>query len=295
MVDKSPIFYLSTGEDMLMLGGDGPYRIVAGGLSGFETPSTRIKYTRRSRLPGAYVTGAHVEPRHLRIRFEIDGDGEKEVHRRRLLSFLVPGKRGLLTAVRGLTVRRIAYYPEGEVIIQEETRFSPVTVTLSLFCPEPYFRGETVTYPFSGRAEGLLTFPLTFTAESGITAGVAGGEREAIISNEGDAAMGICAVVTVSAADGAETFAAVNPTLTLAGVGSMKIEASLSDGDTLTVSTEEGEKCVRINGVLYMRYTAGSRFFALPPGKGTLTLTWERLEGGRVDALVTATPRYYGI
>ncbi|MBO5649446.1 MAG: phage tail family protein [Clostridia bacterium] len=293
---------LRLGEREIRIGGaaiDTPYKLLAGGMEGFEASESVVETMEHALRDGSSVMSRRLSGRDLVITFEVADYADTERYKAELLSFFDPSADGVLTVLRTspagvVTERRIGCVLCGRVSMVQETLFSYLRVRVPLFCPDPYFVSGVRRVSFSVRAEPHLTFPLTVTKESGLTVGRWVPAETLVIENNGDAPTGF--VFTLEGRDAAPGDPCIlyHPYLRREEDGAyVGLLLGMTSGDRAELSTVPGDKYVRFNGERCMRFARESAFFSLLRGKNTLTLGARSIYGLPV-ASVSFYERYFG-
>lgn len=287
------VLSLRLGERVIVIGGDAPYQLLMGGAEGLEAAEAVPDFRENAQLDGSYLAGCRVSGRDITLQFEIADYEKREEHRRALISFFAPGADGELTVTRGSVVRSIGCRLRGRVQFLQETVHHYIRVRVPLYCADPYFCGAWETAVLKKGAAALMTFPLTMTAFSGVTAGVTVTEDCLSLDNRGDTETGFLLTLAIS---GDEDARMAGPCVMRDGDKSayVKVLTTLTAGDILQISTVPGRKSVYKNGEPCMLFSRGSRFFALPCGTSTLRITADHVVGD-IQASAAFRPRYYGV
>ena len=186
--------------------------------------------------------------------------GNVEQNRIRLYRFFTPKQYVRLHYRNGS--RNV--YTEGMIETHECNQFeNPVVAQISIICPQPFWIGaEEIVKNISG-VVSMFYFPFAIAAE-GVAMSSLTGEEYALLQNNGDEPAGF--IATVYARDDV-----VNPVIYNAITNeAIGINGTLEKGHTLTISTNTGNKRIKItdpNGlernVLYLKR---GNWFTLAPG-----------------------------
>jgi len=239
----------------------GEFRLLS--ASGLEAAEYELVIVGGS-TDGSYVAGARFGPR--KITLELEPAGDAEASHAALISALSPKNSGTLTVTRRNVTRKIAFVPCSAEFLQPDI-FTPAKIVLTLLCPDPFFTDPDDTVVSFRKTAPLLTFPFNSFAGCGISSGIWRISDTAIITNTGDADIGI--VCTIRAVGGT----VVNPSVELEGAGFVKLYTVLDDGSVLSINTRRGEKSVYINGENRFIFDRCSVFFQLPPGENKITIS----------------------
>lgn len=277
-----------------------PYRLLASGISGTEGADTALQITDYAQLDGGSVTSARVPGRELHLTFEIADHENREVLRDALISFFKPFADGVLTVSRrgnGLAPnhdRSIGCRLGGSVRMIQESMVDFIRVSVPLYCPDPYFYAESEPCVVAKKGEALLTFPLTLTEESGVTAGVLHTAKTLSVCNDGDTDTGFLLHITAVQQTPGEGAMFEHPCVTHLESGSyIRILDTLECDETLTICTLPGAKYILKNGERMMRFDRGSTFFTLMPGENTLVLS-SGVYLGNMEAVLSWRTRHLG-
>lgn len=163
-------------------------------------------------------------------------EGNVEQNRIRLYNFFTPEHTVRLYYKNG--TRNV--YTEGTVETHECDQFSsPVVAQISIICPSPFWLGaQEIVKNISG-VVSMFSFPFSIAA-SGMEMSSLTGEKYALLRNDGDEPAGF--IATVYARENV-----INPViynaLTNEAIG---ITGTLEKGSTLTISTNIGNKRIKI-------------------------------------------------
>ena len=234
---------VGVGENRLVFSPESPFGILAGGLSGFDGLEVQLRAESTAGGRGCWVTGQHLLPRKMKIRFEIAARNVEEdgALRERIRRVAVPGRECEIAVETGECFRGITAKVT-EVRFERDTVLDLTVAELSFLAPEPFFMGaDAVRGTVSSGAEG------------------------SVAENEGEVPCG--AVFTLCAQGGT----VVNPSVSC-GERKVRVERELNDGDVLTIDTRWGRKAVRINGEVCLHFDWRSSFFSLEVGENTVTV-----------------------
>lgn len=229
--------------------------------AGFGPVDANVTTSPRGMSSGDKINSTRRGKRNAVLYVTIDGYNV-ERDRIRLYDFFTPEHEVRLYYKNG--IRNV--YTEGTVETHECDQFaSPVVAQISIICPSPFWLGaEEIIKNISG-VVNMFSFPFSAPAE-GVEMSSLTGEEYALLRNNGNETTGF--VITVYARDDV-----VNPViynaLTNEAIG---IDGTLEKGSTLTISTVDGNKRIKIadtsgaeKNVLYLK-RKGSTWLKLAPG-----------------------------
>ena len=204
--------------------------------SGFAAADFDVKLSSGGASDGGYISTARLGSRTLDLKFDFGGSNAESV-RQSLIGFFSPGKPLTVTAQRGGIVRTI----EGRASdfdITESNRHAPSVASLSVLCPDPFFKAADSVYVSAAVVTPRFRLPCHLPAVLGIQSGT--GELE--IFNSGDTYADMVAEL-------AAAFPVTAPYILNRTNGKMiKVNASLSGGSVLTISTVRRAKTAAVNG-----------------------------------------------
>ncbi|MBP3379154.1 MAG: phage tail family protein [Clostridia bacterium] len=285
MTDTYKIIY-SCGGKSFEISPDSPVKLLAGGLSGFDSTGFEVKITPYASLFGGYASTRRLAERELSITAEIDRLCSNGL-RREIMSMLDPQKEGELDVTLFGVHRKISVIPCGTPTFERATLGDHVIMTLHFIAPAVFFSDISKKRAEYYCAMPLLTFPMNFTAEGGVTTGLYGKTDHATLDNSGDTECGIAAIIV---ANGGQV---VSPTVSL-GEKFIRCPFILEDGDVLAIDTRPAMKNIYLNGERCFIFDRNSTFFTLPSGESVVNITAE--SGGEyIDARVEYAPLYFGV
>lgn len=228
--------------------------------AGFGPVAANVATSPRGMSSGDKINSTRRGKRNAVLYVTIEGNVEQ--NRIRLYNFFTPERTVRLYYKNG--TRNV--YTEGTVETHECDQFaSPVVAQISIICPSPFWLGaEEIIKNISG-VVSMFSFPFSLPA-AGVEMSSLTGEKYAVLHNDGDEAAGF--IATVYARDDI-----INPViynaLTNEAIG---ITGTLEKGSTLTISTVDGNKRIKIanssgaeRNVLYLK-RQGSAWLKLAPG-----------------------------
>ncbi len=261
-------------------------KLLAGGLRGFDSTGFDVKITPYASLNGGYPSVRRFGERELSITAEIDASGGEE-EKRRIVSMLDPTSEGVLDVNIFGVHRRISVIPCGEPVFERPVPGGAIVMTLFFVSPAVFFSDSSKKRADFYCAVPLLTFPMNFRPETGITTGLYGKTDREELNNTGDTDCGFA--LTMVAHGGSVE----NPSISM-GDKQVKCRVTLNDGDVLLIDTRRGMKNITLNGKRCFLFSRDSVFFTLPRGESTVCIRAD-LGGEYIDASLEYTPMYYGV
>lgn len=253
--------------------------------SGFAAADYDVQLATGGSSDGGYITSARLSSRTLGIKFDFGGKlGENT--RQRLIHFFSPYKSLTVTATRGNISREITGVA-ADFDISETNRFAHSVVSLSIICPDPYFKAVSSARINAAEVTPLFVLPFGIPSE-GIPIGVQSSTGNVLISNDGDTYADMTAELTANST-------ATAPYLLNRTTGKrLAVKNTLGSGDILTISTVRRAKGAFINGSSCTIDPASqfSDFLTV----GSNVLTYSAAEGsGMLALIITVTELYLGI
>ena len=233
-------------------------------------------------VAGVALSNMRAEPRNISIEFDC-----VQALRDHAISFFNPIYEMVLT-VEWNGVKRWIAGRVRPVRVVTRNIYDKLTLGIELFCPDSYWNdmsnyGKDISF-----RRALMAFPFVMLRGRGMVPSYRAEGNEVTIENAGDAPVPIRVVVE---AQGTVS----NPRITLNGGAFIQINAQMTRGDVLDVSTDPRGIYVKLNGESVLnRSDRRSMFFQLPVGESVLA--YEAI--GESDALAVVvyyTPRFLGV
>jgi len=266
---------IGTGGDLALLG-----------ISGIAAAEFDVDIESNGTLDGGYVSGARISQRTITVA-TYTGFEESDVLRDRLIHMLRPHDDVVVNICRNGVTRWI----NGRILelrIEEENMYRPAQVTITIVCPQPWFRDPDDFGQDIAQHVDNVVMPFVIPPE-GFVVGTLGQRSIVNLTNSGDVACGLRARVEIKGA-------VTSPSIVNTGTGEfIKLLGSFSAGDVIEISTEPRAKAVRLNGVNIMhRLDRASAFFGLAVGENTVRYTAD--DGYNNMAMyIFYTPLYLGV
>lgn len=232
-------------------------------VTGLESPEIDIGLSDLAVIDGASHDGTHVKARPIHIEAGFLSSADTEADRERLTRFFNPHAPGLLTATVGSRTRSIAYLLEGWTLREKSNLDANVAFVADLICPDPYFLGAEI-----------------------VTSVMPGGSAE--LENDGDQETGWTA--TITAKDGT----VAGPKIKY-GDEYIAVQAGISGGDVLVISTEPRNQTVTLNGSsIFVLIDRGSTPFKIPVGGCVVSVEAEQ-GGQNMACSISYHERFLGV
>ena len=256
-------------------------------IEGVDAPDAAISTDSTAGYDGSTVTSSSVYKRNIVLSFYLMGDvdqAKKDIYK----TFQVK-REGIFHYVSDAWDVEIPCYTEKcEITLTKR----PMVATISLLCPEPYFRAvQSIVFEIHSVVNNFY-FPLVLP-EEGIPLGMISPNYSANIINDGDVPLGFTVEFR---ANGNVTRPRIINTKTLEY---LEVDATLLAGDVVTICAVDKQKRVTLtrNGKDYNYFnylTDGSTFFKLEEGDNEMQYTAEGGEGN-LYMMLHYTPLYVGV
>ena len=266
---------------MLEISESSIYRpILCRGLDGVEVENLFSPYATRN---GAEYRGCVIAQREILLTFGTQNAVDAHA-REKLIRFLRPGQKSLLSLQRDTVIKYIDCYI-GSVRFEQETLYEPLRVSVSLSCPDVWFYGQEREAGTFDRVLPLLSFPFFSLAGKGMTGGVRTNQSECVVKNDGDLETGFLARFRVTGGE------AKHLTLSL-GEQRITLRDPVLAGDEVEICTRDGEKYVYINRQS-ARFMHDSVFFPIPQGQGRICVSFDRSKDKPFAVTVPSVPAVF--
>lgn len=219
---------------------DTPYKIL--NIDGIERANLELNIASNAQFDGSVVISRRIQNRQISITVDYTGEN-KEIERQKLISFFNPKNKGLLVVKYGVE-RAIEYEIENfnSKIINIH---DPLTFTVDLICPNPYWRDIIESKINIALWRGAFHFPLIIPKAKGIIMGHREPSLIVNVNNVGNVESGMIiefrALGTVK-----------NPSLFNVSTREFfKVNKTIVAGEVIKVNTSIGSKKVisNLNGV----------------------------------------------
>ena len=241
----------------------------ADGIYGFENTAY---VSDQSGQDGNMFVGSKLTARRIGLTLKLMRD--VVATRNRILRTLTPKSLGTLRLIRGATKRDIRCAIEKVSVNTQDAS----VMNLFFLCPNPYWREESESRVNIATWQPLFKYPLTIEAGTGFMFGQRTEERVINVRNGGTATAGMRVVFTARSE-------VLNPKISNAMDGKqyIQINATLYEGDILTIQTGVGEKKAtlyraaggQVQNAFSLIDIANVTFLQLAPGDNYLSYSAE--------------------
>lgn len=235
---------------------------------------------------GGYLKSIRYQPRYidLIIRSKLETSAQIDATELLLKSYLDSKLNTELTIYKN-GVTRVGFGYVAKVEKPRNLKWdSKPYLTITVILPNPWLMGEENTNTF--RAETpLISFPLSFIEDVGLTVGVAVSGNTITFTVGGHDPCGFVLTLTASGAT-------INPKVTNSSGDYVRVLETMADEDVVVISTLARDKYTELNGVV-CKYDRLSTFFTLAVGSNTLTVSADSGVDNLVKSL-TWRERYRG-
>lgn len=234
-------------------------------IDGLYPPSSTINTSEISLYDGARFTSSKVDMRQLEIQIAIERDAE----RNRIALYRVIKTKKYIKIYYQNGVRDV--YIEGYISDMNIDYFAnKQTVTISILCPEPYFKDAQEIIDGISSIIDNFTFPFAITATEKIPLGYYDDILELNAINEGDVACGMIIEILASGE-------VINPAIfNRETTEFIRLKTMLQRGDVVYINTAQGQKSVQLLRAgkyinLFNSIDQGSTWLQLEPGDNVFT------------------------
>lgn len=268
-------------------------KFILSGAEGLHGIETEIAESETPYADGTTFESVKALPRGIELTFTLRGNIQKSID---YFTSIVKSKQFVTlrenNGERDITIKGIATIPPYSRMMQT------CKITLTVYCPQPYWEDVSyMTATISGYIN-LLTFPLEgqyFTA-TGRPFGIMDTSQTKTFSNNSDTAVGML-ISVVSWGD------VVNPRISCSSGSQngwyMKLNLTLKANDELRINTVKTEKYITINGletyngdpIIDSLEWYGDDWLQLETGANTFSVS---TEGGETDKNVSFSLIYKG-
>lgn len=224
---------LKSNNKILEITKDTPYKLLE--IDGIESAEFQLNITSNTQFDGSTVSGKRIDKRPISIVADYKGDN-KEIERRKLISFFNPKHIGTLIVNYGGVERSINYEIENfksKLVNIHDT----LSFLVDLICPNPFFTDLVENKKEIALWKADFKFPLSIPST-----GIIFGHREPStivnVINGGDVETGLRVEFKALAT-------LTNPSLLNISTGEfIKIEKGMVAGEIISISTYPGAKKV---------------------------------------------------
>ena len=252
-------------------------------LEGFEAGEYDLSFSESAGYDGAAVLRRKVSPRPLTLQFDVF----TEQRRVELISFFNPKNTGTMYVERYGVKRKIDYEIEA-VEFSQPTLYSPITVTASLICPQPFLLSVSDFGQNIAARRPMFAFPWQGVVGKGQIMGYRAFTQEVNLYNGGDVSTGITAVLT------AKRGPVTNPSIRR-GEQFIRVVVDMAEGDELTINTNQKQKRIELNGVnIFQKIDRQSTFFDIAQGDNIISYDADA-NYVNLDVRLYYTQKYLGV
>jgi len=241
------------------------YNVVS--VQGLTRPPTAVNTSEGGNIDGSFWNSSRVEQRNIVIDVVIRGD--IAANRQRLYKiFSLKKPCTIFFKCKNRDVKIIGYVEilDGDLFVLGEQ------IQISIICPRPYFEALDAIYTELSQIVRMFEFPFSIAETEPIPFSEIEEYPLCTITNSGDVETGCIITVEFSGfVEGLTIYNTTNQTF-------FGLNYSFSAGDTLTISTVQGQKFIKLlrdgitsNLLNYM--TAGSTWFTVGVGDNDFTFT----------------------
>lgn len=235
-------------------------------IDGMTAASVELSSSTVARMDGDFINNKRTMPRSIILDLAIENDVENT--KRYILKYVKPKQKG--TLIWEQNGREIQI--EGIVEQIEMPRFTnATTMQITLYCSQPYWEdieaiaqeiGSLIPlHYFTNYEDDMLYFP-----EEGIPFSEYDVNRTKAFDNEGDVEVGIM-IRIIALGD------VVNPVIYNSNGEFIGVDVSLTAGDEVVITTEKGNKTIRLNGNnILSKIKTNSTWLQLPTGEEEFTI-----------------------
>lgn len=220
---------------------DTSYKLV--NIEGIERAELELNLVDNAHYDGSFLVSKRTRNRPISITVDYKGLN-KEIERKKLISFLNPKNKGVLIVNYAETEKAIEYEIE-DFNCPLTNIHDDLSFTVDLICPNPYWSDITKNKVEIALWKGAFHFPLVIPKNEGIIMGLKQPSLIVNVFNKGDVETGM---IIEFRAKGTLS----NPSLFNVNTReSIKINKSMVAGEVIRVNTNYGEKRIEniLNGV----------------------------------------------
>lgn len=255
-------------------------------VDGITVANVDIASSTVSSMDGDFINNKRTVPRGIVFDLSIEYDVEST--KRYILQYIKPKQRGILRMTQDDRETQI----EGVVEAIEMPRFTDkVTMQVSLYCSQPYWEDVELLVQDISEIIDLHYFTtiendmLIFT-EEGTPFGEYDANRTKAFYNDGDVEVGL--EIHIVALGNVK-----NPMIANSDGEFIGVNADLSSGDEIIITTEKGHKTIELNGNnIISQIMRRSTWLQLKTGENEFTINSEDGTEGNMYFTLTYKRRY---
>lgn len=232
---------LISNNKTLEIANDTSYKLID--IEGIERSNLELNTVSNGQFDGSVVVSKRIQNRPISITADYRGLN-KEIERKKLISFFNPKSKGSLVVEYGEVKRAIEYEMEG-FNCKLTNIYDDLSFTVDLICPNPYWTDVELNKKQIALWKGDFHFPLVIPANKGITMGHREPSLIVNVNNTGNVRSGM--IIEFYARGTLK-----NPSLFNVNTREViKINKSMSAGEKITINTNIGKKKIiqNLNGI----------------------------------------------
>lgn len=270
---------------------DTSYKLVS--IEGIERAELELNLVDNAHYDGSFLVSKRIRNRPISITADYKGLN-KEIERKKLISFLNPKNKGVLIVNYAETERAIEYEIE-DFNCKLTNVNDDLSFTVDLICPNPYWSDINKNKVEIALWKGMFHFPLVIPKNEGIIMGLKQPSLIVNVFNKGDVETGM---IIEFRAKGTLS----NPSLFNVNTReSIKINKSMVAGEVIRVNTNYGEKRIEniLNGVTtnilnLIDLGGGDTFLQLDVGDNLLRYDADT-NPSNLEINIYFSPKYLGV
>ncbi len=270
---------------------DTSYKLV--NIEGIERAELELNLVDNAHYDGSFLVSKRTRNRPISITADYKGLN-KEIERKKLISFLNPKNKGVLIVNYAETEKAIEYEIE-DFNCPLTNIHDDLTFTVDLICPNPYWSDIAKNKVEIALWKGMFHFPLIIPKNKGIIMGLKQPSLIVNVFNKGDVETGM---IIEFRAKGTLS----NPSLFNVNTReSIKINKSMVAGEVIRVNTNYGEKRIEniLNGVTtnilnLIDLGGGDTFLQLDVGDNLLRYDAD-INPSNLEINIYFSPKYLGV
>lgn len=282
---------LKSNSKTIEIAKDTSYKLVS--IEGIERSEFELNLVGNAHFDGSFVVSKRIQNRPISITADYKGEN-KEIERRKLISFFNPKNKGVLIITYGEVERAIEYEIE-DFNCKLTNIHDDLSFTVDLICTNPYWSDITKNKVEIALWKGQFHFPLVIPQAKGIIMGLKQPSLIVNVYNKGDVETGM---IIEFKARGTLS----NPSLFNVNTREyIKINKSMVAGEIIRVNTNYGEKRIEniLNGITtnilnLIDLGGGDTFLQLDVGDNLLRYDADT-NPSNLEINIYFSPRYLGV
>lgn len=248
---------------------------------GFTEGNTSISSSTLADTDGDTINAQMINARDITLTIRFKDGVSPELGKRYMMRYFKLKKTATLELDYKDRISRLTGYVQS---IDMPRFTSGVTAQISLHCSSPFWQDVESLSQMVSNVIAMHHWPIMPTAEEPIIMGVITDVYQALITNDGDADIGM--LITILAE---RPFS--NPRIILNGKF-FEVGISMEKGQELVINTNKGQKSVTLEGVSVInKITTGSTWLQLEIGENAIVAT-NSLNGDGMNVNISANERY---